>query len=131
MCGPCSETYRADSWHLIAAGMRGGKGVPEDAATHQTLFLTLTAPSFGLVHSRREDNGSAQMCHPRRTLPCTHGRRSHNWQVLIERRPQGPYECVGLIRLVVASGSSRMMLLALGDAETTIKHVAGEVLPKL
>ena len=34
VCEPCSATYRADAWHLIAAGLRGGKGVPEDAATH-------------------------------------------------------------------------------------------------
>jgi hypothetical protein len=51
--------------------------VPEDTATHPTLFVTLTAPSFGPVHSRRDENGSAQMCHPRRTPPCRHGRPAH------------------------------------------------------
>jgi hypothetical protein len=76
-CGPCSETYRADAWHLIAAGLRGGKGVPAEAATHPTLFLTLTAPSFGPVHTRRARDGSAQICHPRRTLACPHGRHTH------------------------------------------------------
>ena len=76
VCEPCSATYRADAWHLIAAGLRGGKGVPEDAATHPTLFVTLTAPSFGSVHSRREGNGSARKCHPRRTPPCRHAYRT-------------------------------------------------------
>ena len=49
VCEPCSAMYRADAWHLIAAGLRGGKGIPEDAATHLTLFVTLTAPCFGPV----------------------------------------------------------------------------------
>lgn len=74
ICEPCSARYRADAWHLIAAGLRGGKGVPEAVATHPTLFVTLTAPSFGPVHSRRESNGSPRMCHPRRTPPCRHGK---------------------------------------------------------
>lgn len=73
-CQPCSVTYRADAWHLIAAGLRGGKGVPEDASTHPMLFVTLTAPSFGAVHSRRQGDGSARMCHPRRNSKCRHGR---------------------------------------------------------
>ena len=77
VCEPCSATYRADAWHLIAAGLRGGKGVPEDTATHPTLFVTLTAPSFGPVHSQREESGSGQMCRPRRTPPCWHGRPAH------------------------------------------------------
>lgn len=76
LCGPCSATYRADAWHLIAAGLQGGKGVPEGAATHPTLFVTLTAPSFGPVHSQREQNGSARKCHTRRTSPCQHGHRT-------------------------------------------------------
>ena len=76
VCGPCSDTYRADAWHLIAAGLRGGKGVPTEAASHPTLFLTLTAPSFGPVHTRRARDGAARICHPRRTPACTHGRRT-------------------------------------------------------
>jgi hypothetical protein len=76
ICEPCSARYRADAWHLIAAGLRGGKGVPEIVTTHPTLFVTLTAPSFGAVHSQRERDGSAQRCSPRRTPPCEHGRRT-------------------------------------------------------
>ncbi len=76
ICEPCSTTYRADAWHLIAAGLRGGKGVPPAAATHPTLFVTLTAPSFGPVHSRRTRDGVARRCRPRATSLCRHGRRA-------------------------------------------------------
>ena len=61
---PCSEVYRADSWHLVAAGLRGGKGVPGSVDRHPRLFVTLTAPSFGAVHSRREIAGNLQPCAP-------------------------------------------------------------------
>lgn len=74
VCQPCSTTYRADAWHLIAAGLRGGKGVPPIAATHPILFVTLTAPSFGPVHSRRTRDGVARMCRPRGAPTCRHGR---------------------------------------------------------
>lgn len=73
MCEPCSARYRADAWHLIVAGLRGGKGVPEDTSTHPILFVTLTAPSFGPVHSRRVGDGSARRCHPSRGERCHHG----------------------------------------------------------
>ena len=76
-CEPCSAVYRADAWHLIAAGLRGGKGVPEEASTHPILFVTLTAPSFGRVHSRRDADGLARMCHPHGSSRCRHGRRIH------------------------------------------------------
>ncbi len=81
ICEPCSAMYRADAWHLIAAGLRGGKGIPEDAATHLTLFVTLTAPSFCPVHSRRDRTGSARMCHPRRASTCRHGRSTDCQQI--------------------------------------------------
>ena len=57
--------------------MRGGKGVPESVAEHPMLFVTLTAPSFGLVHSRRTDaQGRARRCRPRRKAEvCRHGMR--------------------------------------------------------
>ncbi|WP_433220457.1 replication initiator [Microtetraspora malaysiensis] len=73
-CPSCAETYRADTYHLIRAGLVGGKGVPETVTTHPTLFVTLTAPSFGTVHSRHEKNGKVQPCHARRNAPtCPHG----------------------------------------------------------
>jgi uncharacterized Zn-finger protein len=52
-CPSCSATYQADSFHLIAAGLRGGEGVSERVARHPRVFVTLTAPSFGAVHTRR------------------------------------------------------------------------------
>jgi hypothetical protein len=53
----------------VAAGLRGGKDVPETVAEHPAVLLTLTAPSFGPVHRRRSDGN----CHP--TGPfCSHGR---------------------------------------------------------
>lgn len=73
-CEPCSAVYRADAWHLIAAGLRGGKGIQPEVTDHPTLFVTLTAPSFGPVHSLRTRNGSAQSCHPSSRARCIHGR---------------------------------------------------------
>ena len=52
VCPSCAERYRQDAYHLIAAGLRGGKGVPNTAADHPAVFATLTAPSFGIVHTR-------------------------------------------------------------------------------
>jgi hypothetical protein len=44
VCPSCSATYQADSFHLIAAGLRGGKGVPESVTSHPRLFVTFTPP---------------------------------------------------------------------------------------
>ncbi|MEU1049993.1 replication initiator [Streptomyces sp. NPDC005897] len=51
-CPACAETYRRDTYHLITAGLRGGKGTPQQVATHPRVFATFTAPSFGPVHNR-------------------------------------------------------------------------------
>jgi hypothetical protein len=73
-CPPCAETYRADTYQLIRAGLSGGKGVPATVADHPCAFLTLTAPSFGPVHARREKDGGLLQCRPRRGNPtCPHG----------------------------------------------------------
>ncbi|GAA5073525.1 hypothetical protein HNP84_008523 [Thermocatellispora tengchongensis] len=74
-CPACAEVYRADTYHLIRAGLVGGKGIPETVTTHPTLFVTLTAPSFGAVHTRRDQNGKTLPCHAHRNAPtCPHGR---------------------------------------------------------
>ncbi|MEH1012467.1 replication initiator [Micromonospora sp. CPCC 206060] len=52
VCPTCADRYAADAWHLIHAGMSGGKGVPDTVARSTRLFVTLTAPSFGPVHNR-------------------------------------------------------------------------------
>ena len=73
-CPACARRYRADAWHLVAAGIVGGKGVPASVTEHPMLFATLTAPSFGRVHSRPRDPASAAPCAPGRDQRCRHGR---------------------------------------------------------
>ncbi|MBQ1092203.1 replication initiator [Streptomyces sp. B93] len=51
-CAACAEVYRRDTFHLITAGLRGGKGTPERVGAHPRVFATFTAPSFGPVHNR-------------------------------------------------------------------------------
>jgi replication initiator protein RepSA len=81
VCPSCSATYQADQFHLLAAGLRGGKGVPETVAQHPRLFVTFTAPSFGRVHSRRAQGLLVYPCHPyRQGARCAHGRRAGCWQ---------------------------------------------------
>lgn len=54
VCPACSDRYAADAFHLVRAGLCGGsKGIPETVTTHPRVFVTLTAPSFGRVHTRR------------------------------------------------------------------------------
>jgi hypothetical protein len=75
VCGPCAERYRRDAYHLIAAGLRGGKGIPDTVADHPAIFATLTAPTFGIVHAHiLGPDGQPLRCHPRRDRPvCRHG----------------------------------------------------------
>lgn len=74
-CPACSEVYRGDAWQLVAAGLRGGKGVPEAVASHPLVFCTFTAPGFGPVHTVREVGGRRLACRPRsRGETCPHGR---------------------------------------------------------
>src|ERR671921_965774 len=64
-CPSCAHEYRGDMWQLVYAGLAGGrKGVPESVAEHPQVFASLTAPSFGAVHTRRDDG-----------RPCGCGRR--------------------------------------------------------
>jgi hypothetical protein len=72
VCTTCAAVYRADAWQLVAAGLRGGKGVPESVAEHPAVFATFTAPSFGPVHTRRSNGGAVQPCH-REAGVCQHG----------------------------------------------------------
>ena len=81
VCPSCSATYQADSFQLLAAGLRGGKGVPETVAGHPRLFVTFTAPSFGPVHSRKAQGLLVYPCHPyRQGVRCRHGQRAGCWQ---------------------------------------------------
>ena len=73
-CPSCSRLYAADTFHLIRAGVTGGKGVPEQVGENPLVFATLTAPSFGLVHGIR----GGRTCRPFTTTGqkrlCEHGR---------------------------------------------------------
>jgi len=54
LCPSCAARYAEDAFHLIRAGLSGddSKGVPASVRRAPRLVLTLTAPSFGKVHSR-------------------------------------------------------------------------------
>ncbi|MFH0243268.1 replication initiator [Streptomyces sp. HK10] len=67
-CPACSRVYAADTYHLIKAGLSGGKNVPEAVRSHPRVFVTLTAPSFGHVHGIRTTSAG-------RVLDCPCGRR--------------------------------------------------------
>jgi hypothetical protein len=79
-CPSCAATYRADAYQLLAAGLRGGKGVPETISQHPRLFVTFTAPSFGQVHTRKAQGRLVYPCHPyRQGARCPHGNRAGCW----------------------------------------------------
>ena len=75
VCPSCAHTYQGDAYQLIRTGLTGGKGIPESVATHPAVFVTLTAPSFGPVHTRRTTtSGKVLACRPRREPDiCPHG----------------------------------------------------------
>jgi hypothetical protein len=75
LCPSCSRIYQADAWQLVAAGIRGGKGVSPSVLAHPQLFVTLTAPSFGPVHRSGVSGGAPRPCRPRRRAGrCPHGK---------------------------------------------------------
>jgi hypothetical protein len=72
VCPACSDRYAADAFHLLRAGLAGddAKGVPASVTDKPRAFLTLTAPSFGPVHTRKiTARGSV--------VPCRCGERHH------------------------------------------------------
>ncbi|HEV2360168.1 MAG TPA: replication initiator [Acidimicrobiales bacterium] len=71
-CPSCSATYKGDARQLVLAGLEGGKGVPETVSSHSAVFATLTAPSFGAVHSAGKGR-----CHLGPPGVCPHGRSRH------------------------------------------------------
>ena len=77
-CEPCSRLYQQDAWQVVVSGLAGGKDVPDTVAGHPTVFVTLTAPSLGLVHTRVTDSsGRVLPCRARRDQAdevCEHGR---------------------------------------------------------
>lgn len=76
LCPPCSATYRADTYQLVATGLRGGKTIPATVARHPAVFATFTALSFGPVHAARGTARRRRPCHPPRRGEwqwCEHG----------------------------------------------------------
>jgi hypothetical protein len=79
-CPSCAATYRADAYQLLAAGLKGGKGVPDTVSRHPRLFVTFTAPSFGRVHTRKTQGRLVLPCRPyRQGARCPHGLRDGCW----------------------------------------------------
>lgn len=69
VCPACSRLHAGDTFHLVRAGLLGGKNVPAAVRHRPRLFITLTAPSFGPVHR------TGDVCRPRRERgACEHGR---------------------------------------------------------
>jgi hypothetical protein len=75
VCPSCAETYRRDAYQLVRTGLIGGRTIPRTVATNPAVFVTLTAPGFGPVHTRRTTtSGRVIACRPRRTRQtCPHG----------------------------------------------------------
>lgn len=73
VCPACSRTYGTDAWIVAATGINGGKGVSADVANCPRVFVTMTAPSFGSVHTIRPNGQCVQSASVRSV--CEHGRR--------------------------------------------------------
>jgi hypothetical protein len=91
VCPSCARTYQRDAYQLLRAGLVGGKGVPATVSTHPAVFITLTAPGFGTVHTRHIGRHTCtdrkrcdcrpDPCHARRDTPgpCPHGQPAVCW----------------------------------------------------
>ncbi|ADP84830.1 replication initiator [Pseudofrankia inefficax] len=80
VCPSCSYTYAGDAWQIVHSGLTGGRGVPAEVAEHPGLFVTVTAPSFGMVHTRNAGKGRpARTCH-RLSGTCPHGQPVGCWR---------------------------------------------------
>ncbi|GLV09690.1 putative plasmid replication initiator protein [Mycobacterium intracellulare subsp. chimaera] len=77
ICPSCSDLYAADTWQLIHAGSQGGHhGMPDTTAELPQVFATLTAPSFGAVHSSGRPGSAGTLCRApgSRKTYCPHGK---------------------------------------------------------
>ena len=69
VCPSCSALYSGDTWQLVHQGIH-----PCNADTGQEpvmVFATLTAPSYGPVHTTAEHH---TVCRPGNPMRCEHGR---------------------------------------------------------
>ena len=77
VCPSCSEVYRGDAWQLVAAGLRGGKGVPGvgRASIRWCSRPSRRRASGRCTRSARARTASGSPCRPRsRGETCPHGR---------------------------------------------------------
>ncbi|WP_313954627.1 replication initiator, partial [Frankia sp. EI5c] len=130
-CPACSAIYKRDARRLVLAGLAGGKGVPDTVSDHPAWFVTLTAPSFGPVHSRRQRSkgGPVRACHPRRGL-CPHGRPAgcHERHHEADSRLGSPLcaDCYGYGRSVVWNALVPKLWKVTRDAtESAVAAAAG------
>lgn len=78
VCPACSQVYQRDVFQVVRSGLAGGKSIAERVTEHPRVFATLTAPSFGAIHTRRERAGHRLACRPRRDRGvCVHDRPEH------------------------------------------------------
>ncbi|WP_307874070.1 MULTISPECIES: replication initiator [unclassified Frankia] len=71
-CPDCSRLYQRDARRIVVQGLSSDDGA--GYAGCPAWFVTLTAPSFGPVHSRRAGKGAeSRVCRQRRGT-CEHGR---------------------------------------------------------
>lgn len=68
-CPACAAVYQGDARALVLAGLVGGKGLSETVAERPVIFTTLTAPSYGTVHTTHQPPGP---CQPARARRCPH-----------------------------------------------------------
>lgn len=64
ICPSCSDLYARDTWQLVHAGTAGGQhDIPAAVADRPQVFVTLTAPSYGPVHTTaRAGDEHHRMC---------------------------------------------------------------------
>lgn len=67
VCPACSDLYALDTWHIVTGGL-----TPERLTDATAVFITLTAPSFGAVHTTHADD-PARFCRPASKGTCAHG----------------------------------------------------------
>ncbi|POY06916.1 plasmid replication initiator protein [Mycobacterium kansasii] len=81
ICPSCSDLYARDTWQLVHAGAAGGHhDMPTTVADRPQVFVTLTAPSSGAVHTvPRQVNSTETACRDHHRLGgyrrCPHGKR--------------------------------------------------------
>ena len=57
VCPSCSYLTRTDAWILVSTGSSAARAHPKRCGTHPRLFVTVTAPSFGAVHTIKARGG--------------------------------------------------------------------------